>query len=152
MRETRIAQRSIFETYSEHDIGVQLKNQADLLDRHPEILSLIEKDLVNTSLKPVGRTGLTVESVFRCLLLKQRFTLTYQQLAFHLSDTMSYRSFARLPAGLTPKKSCLQSTIRSIKPETLEAVCNMLSMDWLEKGHLCLDKLRIDSTLVARMD
>jgi len=25
----------------------------------------------------------------------------------------------------------------------------MLSMDWLEKGHLCLDKLRIDSTVVA---
>jgi IS5 family transposase len=62
---------------------------------------------------------------------------------------MSYRSFARLPSNLTPKKSCLQSTIRSIKPETLEAVSNMLSLDWLEKGHLRMDKLRIDSTVVA---
>jgi len=149
MRETRIAQRSLFETYSEHDIGVQLKNQGDLLDRHPDILLLIKNDLVNTPLKPVGRSGLTVESVFRCLLLKQRFKLTYQQLAFHLSDSMSYRSFARLSPELMPKKSCLQSTIRSIKPDTLEAVFNMLSLDWLEVGNLSLEKIRIDSTVVA---
>jgi IS5 family transposase len=149
MRETRIAQRSIFDTYSEHDSGVQLKNLSDLLDGHLEILPVIGNDIVSTSAKPLGRTGLSVESVFRCLLLKQCFTLTYQQLAFHLSDSMSYRSFARLPSNLTPKKSCLQSTIRSIKPETLEAVNNMLSKDWFEKGYLCLDKLRIDSTVVA---
>jgi IS5 family transposase len=62
---------------------------------------------------------------------------------------MSDRSFARLPSNLTPKKSCLQSTIRSIKPETLEAVRNMLSMGWHDEGHLCLCRLRIDSTVVA---
>jgi len=107
MRETRIAQRSIFDTYSEHDIGVQLKNLSDLLDGHPEILSVIKDDIVSTSVKPSGRNGLSVESVFRCLLLKQCFRLTYQQLAFHLSDSMSYRSFARLSSNLTPKKSCL---------------------------------------------
>ena len=90
MRETRIAQRSIFDTYSEHDIGVQLKNLSDLVDGHPDILSVIKDDIVSASVKPLGRTGLSVESVFRCLLLKQCFTLTYQQLAFHLSDSMSY--------------------------------------------------------------
>ena len=148
MRETRTAQRSIFEMYSEHDFAVQLKQLADLLDRHPEILSLIKKDLVNTSLKTVGRTGLTVENVFRCLLLKQHLGVSYERLAFHLSGSMSYRSFTRLAPNLSPKKSCLQSTIRQIKPETLEAVHNMLAADWLGKSKLSLAQLRIDSTVV----
>lgn len=148
MRETRIAQTSLFENYSEHDIGVQLKRLADLLDHHPEILPLIKKDLVDSSLKPVGRSGLTVENVFRCLLLKQLLGVSYERLAFHLSDSMSYRSFTRLAPRLSPKKSCLQSTIRHIKPETLEAVHNLLAVDWLEKGKLSLAQLRIDSTVV----
>jgi IS5 family transposase len=50
---------------------------------------------------------------------------------------------------VAPKKSCLQSTIRSIKSEALKAVCKMLSIDWFEKGYLSLDMLRIDSRVVA---
>jgi IS5 family transposase len=148
MRETRTAQTSLFENYSEHDIGVQLKRLAVLLDHHPEILSLIKKDLVRSSLKPVGRNGLTVENVFRCLLLKQQIGASYEQLAFHLSDSMSYRSFVRLAPNLSPKKSCLQATIRHIKPATLEAVQNLLTVSWLRKRKLSLAQLRIDSTVV----
>jgi IS5 family transposase len=77
--------------YCGHDIGVQLKNLSELLDSHPEILRLIKSDLVNPSLRPVGRNGLSVENVFRCLLLKQRFGLTYEKPAFHLSDSVGYR-------------------------------------------------------------
>ncbi|MGV0036249.1 MAG: ISNCY family transposase [Candidatus Azotimanducaceae bacterium WSBS_2022_MAG_OTU7] len=149
MRETRTAQTSLFETYSEHNIGEQLKHLAELLDQHPEILSLIKKDLINPSLKPVGRSGLTVENIFRCLLLKQDFGLSYEQLAFHLSDSMTCRSFTRLAPHLSPGKSCLQATIRRIKPETLEAVHNLLAVNWHEQGKLSLAQLRIDSTVVA---
>jgi IS5 family transposase len=148
MRETRIAQRSIFDNYSKHDIGSQLQQLSGVLDDHPEILSHIKKDLVDESLKPVGRTGLTVDSVFRCLLLKQQLGVSYERLAFHLSDSMSYRTFARLPYYLMPKKSCLQATIRKINPATLEAVHNMLTKCWLKNGSMSLDKLRIDSTVV----
>ncbi len=149
MRVTRIAQRSIFEIYSEHEFGKRLKSLASILDDHPEILTVIEKDLVNKSLKPVGRAGLSVENIFRCLLLKQQLGLSYEALAFHLSDSMSYRTFVRLPPHVSPKKSCLQSTIRSIKPETLEEVYNLLSVNWLEQGIISLERVRIDSTVVA---
>jgi len=93
------------------------------------MVSLIKKDLVNRPLKPGGRSGLTVENIFRCLLLKQHLGVSYEQLAFHLSDSMSYRSFTRLAPNLSPKKSCLQSTIRQIKPETLETVHNLVAAD-----------------------
>jgi len=149
MRVTRIAQRSIFESYSEHDIGVELKRLASLLDDHQEILNVIARDLINESSKPTGRAGLSVESVFRCLILKQLFGFSYEQLAFHLSDSMSFRTFARLPPHLAPKKSCLQATIRRLKPGTLEIVHQMLSIDWLKKEKISLQELRIDSTVVA---
>ena len=122
MRETRVAQTSIFENYSEHEFGSRLKVLSNLLDSHPEILSLIAKDLVSQSTAKVGRIGLSAESIFRCLLLKQQLRISYEQLAFHLSDSITYRTFARLPATAMPSRLGLQSTIRSIKPETLEKV------------------------------
>ncbi len=148
MRLTRITQASLFENYSEHEFGVQLKTLSCILDQHTEILPLIEKDLRDESVKKVGRNGLSVESIFRCLLLKQKLRISYEQLSFHLSDSMTYRTFARLPRDLSPSRSCLQSTIRSIKPETLESIHVMLSVSWLAKGDINLKKLRIDSTVV----
>lgn len=57
MRVTRIAQTSIFDNYSEHDIGVQLKTLSGVLDDHPEILAIIGEDLLAESTKPVGRSA-----------------------------------------------------------------------------------------------
>lgn len=148
MRETRIAQASIFENYSEHEHGVHLKKLSALLDEHPKVLVLIEQDLIDKSLKPVGRNGLTVETIFRSLLLKQQLRISYEQLAFHLSDSMTYRTFVRLPDHVSPKRSGLQSTIRRIKPETLEKVHQVLSTNWIEKGDISLEKIRVDSTVV----
>jgi len=148
MRETRVAQVSIFENYSKHEFGVQLKTLSDILDKHPEILPLVEADLIDASSKKVGRNGLSVESVFRCLLLKQQLNVSYEKLAFHLSDSMSYRTFARLPEHLSPGKSVLQSTIRRIEPETLEQIHQLLCIDWLNAGNISLEKIRIDSTVV----
>ena len=149
MRETRVAQASIFENYSEHELGVRLKSLSDLLDWHPETLTLIAKDLLDESASNVGRCGLSVESIFRCLLLKQQLRVSYEQLSFHLSDSMTYRSFTRLAPDSMPSRSGLQSTIRRIKPETLEAIHEILSQNWLEQGVLSMEKLRIDSTVVA---
>ena len=39
-------------------------------------------------------------AVLRCALLKQYRQLSYQELAFHLSDSASFQAFARLPLNL----------------------------------------------------
>lgn len=70
MRETRNAQASIFEHYSNHEYGSRLQKLSEVLDRHPEILDLVAADLVDASVSAVGRTGLSAESVLRCLLLR----------------------------------------------------------------------------------
>jgi len=148
MRETRVAQASIFENYSEHEFGERLKALSAVLDEYPEILTLVERDLIDKSLQPVGRNGLTVETIFRSLLLKQQLRVSYEQLAFHLSDSMSYRTFVRLPGHMNPKKSALQATIRCIKPETLEMVHQLLSERWIDNKTVSMEKLRLDSTVV----
>lgn len=149
MRETRNAQASIFEQYSNHEYGVRLRKLSEALDKHPEILELVAADLIDVSASAVGRTGLSAESVLRCMLLKQQRGFSYEQLAFHLSDSQTYRTFTRLPAHLSPSRSCLQSTIRSIKPQTLERAHQALTRSLLGTGVASLDKLRIDSTVVA---
>lgn len=148
MRETHVAQASIFENYSKHEFGVQLEEVSNILDRYPEILSLVAEDLIDQSISNFGRKGLSVESVFRCLFLKQKLRISYEQLAFHLSDSTTYRTFTRLPNNMAPSRSTLQATIRSIKSETLEKINNLLSLDWLERNIMSKDKIRIDSTVV----
>lgn len=149
MRETRNAQVSIFEHYSNHEYGIRLRKLSEVLDRQPDILDLVATDLIDASVSAVGRTGLSAESVLRCLLLKQQRGFSYEQLAFHLSDSETYRTFTRLPAHLSPSRSCLQSTIRSIKPQTLERAHQLLTKSLLDTGMASMDKLRIDSTVVA---
>ena len=148
MRVTRNAQASIFENYSEHQFGVHLKTLSDILDKHPEFLSLVAADLIDKSASSVGRIGLSVESVFRCLLLKQQLQVDYETLAFHLSDSVTYRTFARLPHTLCPSRSGLQATIRKITPQTLTKIHELMTTTLLNKGIVSLEKIRIDSTVV----
>ena len=149
MREIRVAQASIFEKYSEHEFGYRLQAMSDILDAHPEWIDLIADDLIRKDVTATGRLGLSVESVFRCLLLKQHLHIGYEQLAFHLSDSITYRTFARLQSHSMPSRSGLQSVIRRIKPETLEKVHEVLTATLFESEIISLDKVRIDSTVVA---
>jgi IS5 family transposase len=149
VRETCKPQTSIFENYSEHEFGKQLKTLSKMLDKHKSmLLPLLEKDLIKDSIQPVGRNGLSVEGVFRCLLLKQMLQVSYQELAFHLSDSMSYRSFVRLSNEISPKKSSLQASIRRIQAETLETIFQALSWSNYCDGTMSLNAIRIDSTVV----
>ncbi|MFT5045058.1 MAG: IS5 family transposase [Porticoccaceae bacterium] len=149
MRETRTVQRGIFDSYSKHDHGVLLEAFSDRLDTHPDILKLLQADLIDPSCKAVGCCGLSVESVLRCLLLKQILGISYDQLSFHLSDSITYRTFARLSVQQTPSRAGLQSVIRKLRPQTLQAVHEKLCMHWHEQQLPEHDYIRIDSTVVA---
>ena len=89
--------------------------------------------------------------MLRCALLKQYRQLSYQELAFHLSDSASFRAFARLPLHWCPKKSVLQETISAISARTWERINRCLlasaSETKVETGTL----LRLDSTVTATL-
>jgi transposase, IS5 family len=148
MRETRTAQASLFDVYAGHKFGNFLHKLSCLLDERPEILALTAEDFQYKSLKATGRKGLSVESVFRCMLLKQITGDSYEKLAFHLSDSSSYRSFARLPGHYNPGKSALSKNIRCLQPQTLQRAFEAINQASFEQGILDIEQLRIDSTVV----
>jgi IS5 family transposase len=90
MRQTRTDQVSIFDWFSNHDIGKELKAMSERLDRHREVLEWVALDLHLKDVYDTGRQGLPAESVLRCALLKQYRQLSYKELAFHLSDSASF--------------------------------------------------------------
>ena len=148
MRETRTAQASIFDFYSKHERSEFFQNLSAKLDQHPELLSLIEGDLLTQGAKPTGRKGLSVESIFRCLLLKQITGVSYEQLSFLLADSQSYRTFARLDRDCHPGKSALCGNIRRVRPETLQAVFESLALSAFNEDVIDPQLMRLDSTVV----
>src|SRR6185369_10230137 len=108
-------------------------------------------DLRRQGVRETGRHGLPAESVLRCALLKQQRQLTYEELAFHLEDSASFRAFARLPLAWSPKKSALHRTISAIRPASWEAINRALiaaaRQEKLEAGAM----VRIDSTVTAAL-
>ena len=104
-----------------------------------------------TGCKETGRHGLPAEAVLRCALLKQYRQLSYEELAFHLEDSASFRAFARLPWAWSPKKSVLHKTISAIRAETWEAINRTLlasaRQEKLEDGSI----VRLDSTVTAAL-
>jgi IS5 family transposase len=113
MREERTVQSSIFDLFAAHEIGQELKAMSRWLDEQAEVVGWVAGDL-GGGVKRTGRRGLSAESVLRCALLKQHRQLSYEELAFHLSDSASFQAFARLASHWYPKKSVLQQTIGSI--------------------------------------
>ena len=134
MRKVRTVQASIFDVFAGHEIGRELKAMSDWLDAHCALLGLVAADLRRDGVQETGRRGLPAEAVLRCALLKQYRQLSYEELAFHLEDSASFRAFARLPWAWSPKKSVLQKTISAIRAETWEAINRALLSARQEKS------------------
>jgi IS5 family transposase len=87
----------------------------------------------------------------RCALLKQYRQLSYEELAFHLEDSASFRAFARLPLGWVPKKSVLHNTISAIRAETWEAINRDMLGSALKEKVEGGERIRVDSTVTAAL-
>src|ERR1043165_8927181 len=97
MRQERTVQASIFDLFAGHEIGRELKAMSQWLDDHPALVKLVVEDLRRHGDKDTGGGGLPAESLLRCGLLKQHRQLSYEELAFPLEASASFRAFARLP-------------------------------------------------------
>jgi IS5 family transposase len=151
MRQERTVQATIFEVFARHEIGCALQAISQWLDGQRPLVSLVAGDLRRQGVRETGRRGLPAETVLRCALLKQQRQPSYEELAFHLEDSVSFRAFARLPLRWSPKKSVLHQTISALRPQTWEAVNQALlvsaQQEKLESGAT----VRIDSTVSAAL-
>jgi IS5 family transposase len=148
MRKKWDEQTSIFHILPRNKIARELEAISAILDTQPQILDRVYKDLSWVRLADTGREGMSAEQVLRCAILKQYRNLTYEELAFHLEDSQSFRAFAKMRIGQYPSSSTLQENIKALSVESWEsvhqAVLGYAEGQWLEKGRTA----RMDSTVV----
>lgn len=147
MRKKRTLQQSIFHGYSNHQIGRELEAISAVLDEHPEMIEWVHDDLPSDNdQKNTGRPAVTAESVLRAGILMRYLGLTYEELAFHLTDSISMNSFVRLPFDFIPKKSSLHGLISLISPQTWERINGVILGRAANEGVEDGRRVRLDST------
>lgn len=135
----------------EHPHAVELQEISRIIDENPIINEWVLQDLVgDKKLTDTGAEGMSAEHVFRASIIKQMEGYSYEELAFHLIDSLSYRCFCRIGiADKGYKKSALCRNIKAISAETLEAINQILIAygkdKKIEKGR----ESRIDCTVVS---
>lgn len=148
MRQKFNPQLNMFMTMARNKIAKELQVISQVLDATPKVLDLVYQDLIRSARPTTGREGMTAEQVLRCAILKQYRQLTYEELAFHLEDSDSFRGFSRLEMGQYPSKSILQENIKALREETWEAIHREIlgyaKQEKIETGR----KVRIDATVV----
>ena len=120
-----------------------------LLDASPAMAEFIWRDLkAERVVKNAGAEGLSAEQVLRALIVKQLNGFSYRELAFHLADSTSYRTFCGLSLGQRPSKTVLAACIKAIRYETLEqinrVVVGVADGKKIEDGA----RVRVDTTVV----
>lgn len=130
-----------------HEHAAELTEMSAVLDACPRAVELVHADLTQTVRADTGQAGLSADQVLRAALVKQMNGFSYEVLAFHLADSMSYRWFCRLPLGREPSKKALHRDISRIQAQTWEAINRMIvacaARKRIDKG----EKVRIDCTV-----
>ena len=96
-----------------------------------------------------GRPSIPMETYLRLLFLKVRFELGYEQLCVQVNDSLSWRRFCRI--GLearVPDESTIRKLTRRLGPGVVDELNVVLLGLAAESGHLNLDKVRVDTTVV----
>ena len=98
MRKKRKKQLPLMEPATDHIQSVELEAISRILDGNSTISELAYQDLCRGKKRKrrSGANGMTADQVVRAAILKQMFNFTYQELAFHIIDSISLRRFMRI--------------------------------------------------------
>lgn len=139
------------DTHCKHPQQKELEAISRIIDNTPTICGYVLQDLNKgkTFHRRTGAQGMSADQILRAAIVLRLFDFTYQQLAFHISDSRCLRRFCRIGiADKGFKKSALNANIKSISEETWEHIFRDLlafaKNKEIEKGR----KVRIDCTVV----
>ena len=151
MRKKDQKQMPLMDVNIDHPRAAELKSISLILDEHPTINEMVLQDLTHgVKNRTTGAEGMSAAQVLRAAFVKQWEGCSYQDLAFHIIDSRSYRNFCRIGiAHKGFKKSALCKNIKSISSETWECINRILvayGQDRkIEKGR----QSRMDCTVVS---
>lgn len=146
MRIISDARINFFDIFIGGKMSKEFSEISKILDENKSIYKAVYENI--TSKNKVGRKGLTAEQVVRIAIIKQIKMLTYDELEFHISDSNTFRQFAKLSPGQSPKKSTLQENIKSISADCWEMINKILVQYSNQKGIEKGDTVRTDATAV----
>jgi IS5 family transposase len=149
MRRTVHKQLHLVPATVDHPHADELEAISQRLSQTPAAVELIYADLMSHGAAPdTGREGMSAERVLRCTVAKQMNGWSYEELAFHLGDSFSYRAFCRFGLGDTaPKKSTLKHNLKRVRPETWESINRLLLGQAVDEGIERGRKVRTDCTV-----
>lgn len=150
MRRTYHAQLPLTST-NPHPRAAELCAMSAALDANLGTLRRVQADLLRVRKADAkqGREGMTAEQVVRSALVKQMFGFSYEELSFHLGDSLVLRDFCRLsPSASPPKRSTLQANVASVRAETWEAINQAIVLYARERKVEDGRWMRTDTTVV----
>lgn len=151
MREKHQKQMPLIDPPTGHPKVKELEVISIVLDSTPTICEYVLQDLNKGKIikRKTGAHGMTAEQVLRAAVVMRLFNFTYEDLAFHISDSRALRRFCRI--GIADKgfgKSALNANIKKLSAETWERISGDLLAyaedEKIEKGR----KARVDCTVV----
>ncbi len=134
-----------------HPHASDLAAMSAVLDAQPGLARLIQQDLEAACPKNPhrGRPGVNGEQALRLLLVRQLTGWTYEELAFHVLDSATYRTFCRIGAlESPPKKSALAEAMRRVRATTLATVNAQVVTSPAARAIEPATTVRMDSTVV----
>ena len=150
MRKKSKKQMPLMPPVTDHPQGIELDHISRILNANPTICDLAMQDLTPKTAKcRAGAQGMTAEQVIRMTIIKQMFEFSYQDLAFHIVDSVSLRRFCRIGiADKGFKKSVLCKNIKALSSETWEAINRCIVQYSQDQGIERGRQVRIDCTVV----
>ena len=138
-------------TRIDHPHAVELEGVSQILDANPIMYDWVLQDLTRKVIRTdTGAEGMSAEQVLRAAIIKQMEGYSYEDLAFHLLDSVCYRGFCRI--GIADKgfqKSALCNNIKAIASQTWEAINRILVAYGRDKKIEKGKEARTDCTVVS---
>tara|TARA_B100000315_G_C14543915_1_gene572277 strand:+ start:151 stop:1521 length:1371 start_codon:yes stop_codon:yes gene_type:complete len=151
MRKNYKKQMPLTITSIDHPHAEELEGTSQILDANPIIYEWVLQDLTRSVTHvDTGAEGMSAEQVLRAAIIKQMEGYSYEDLAFHLLDSVCYRSFCRI--GIADKgfqKSALCNNIKAISSQTWEAINRLLVAYGQDKEIEKGKEVRTDCTVVS---
>jgi IS5 family transposase len=150
MRRSQPDQLPLVPAFHAHVRSRELAVMSQILDEHPEMAQWVLDDLIAGQVSArYGREGMSGEQVVRVLVVKQLGGFSYDELAFHLADSTSYRAFCRLSITQpTPTAQTLQRNVKLVRPRTLEKINRLLVTHARKTGLEDGQQQRVDCTVM----
>lgn len=131
------------------DLDPILKRISDFLDDHPKIVKRVRKDLDWGLKKPdTGRCGITAPQVLRSLILMRVKNWDYRELRERIADGYTLRQFTGFYTQRVPKHDAFNRAFNKLRPQTMQAINDLVLKAAIDLGVENGKKLRVDTTVV----